>query len=881
MAAFAPLASIVTFVLALAAQDAKPGAKPAAKPEPKPQEKSDAGADVLSYAAFKLETEKRDLPAALQAWTKALDAAATANDPALARKAQLGRARCLVAMGKRDEAKVALDALLAADPKDADAKTLRAALDKGGHTADELAAEAGEMLDVYMKAIVQNNVDSSIQLVREDVIRMGDAAVPELALRLRDLNSRIVAYAADMLDHIDSERSIAALADGLRDRAVAYPALLVNVPKNRIRSKLLPIARAAFERNEKDLHALGAQWLIDMRNELAPGEAAEVMRRMLGDPDATVRNAALVACKSREVVLELVPTIDALVATDEESRQLMALTFFRNNQGWVPADVAERWTAELGRSRFPLIRRSNWSRLLYAVRDTDFRVMERCMLALLGDNDPSVFAEGAGLLAGDGNNAFKETGWDRHEAIVAIGRHAIEAPGLGAKDRDVVLNKLPSLALEDDEIFDLFGRLADRPAEMSDVRRASVREGYARWMMGRHVPTPEARDAYAAAIFRRIQDTAGMKIWLRVAPTTGDGHWGDRAFPELAAAAVASADHDVRMLAYATISKNLLPAGRMPHLGDDLAGADGATQLTVLRAIGWGREPSVLPALRKVLENSSGELHKAALDALVRAGGNDAAPDFLAEFRRSPRDFDVSLFRTIEAGLGSEAFARAIVDVVAADPSLSNYPFVNWIQTETNNRLLSAATVEAVVRDLPKERLTRDVVSSAALLLPPEVVRPIVLDLLKSSNRDDVICALGLVARLRIDAAWTPVASLLDARDGEITKRAIDALTKLREYRDLKRTVLTDDGDARREAFEKARALAKSGTAEQRAGSALALAATADVAAIPLLLDLLGDADASVRSAAKLALEKLAERAVASVPAEAPKKDDDKKKSGQ
>jgi HEAT repeat protein len=394
--------------------------------------------------------------------------------------------------------------------------------------------------------------------------------------------------------------------------------------------------------------------------------------------------------------------------------------------------------------------------------------------------------------------------------------------------------------------------------------------------------TAEARDVFAAATFRRIRDAEGMKLWLTSAPSAGSDAASSRFFPELGAAAAASADREIRMLAYTRITKNGgAAASGLPHLGEDLAGADVATQLMVLRAIGRGHEPSVLPALRKVLENSSGELHKAALEALVRAGGNDAAPDFLAEFRRSPRDFDVSLFRTIEAGLGSEAFARAIVDVVTADPSLANYPLVNWIQTETNNRLLSAATVEAVVRDLPKERLTRDVVSSAALLLPPEVVRPIVLDLLKSPNRDDVICALGLVARLRIDAAWTPVASLLDARDGEITKRAIDALTKLREYRDLKRAVLADDGDARREAFEKARALAKSGTAEQRAGSALALAATADVAAIPLLLDLLGDADASVRSAAKLALEKLAERAVAAVPAEASKKDDDKKKSGQ
>jgi HEAT repeat protein len=718
--------------------------------------------------------------------------------------------------------------------------------------------------------------------VREDVIRMGDAAVPELALRLRDLNSRIVAYAADMLDHIDSERSIAALADGLRDPAVAYPALLVNVPKNRIRSKLLPIARAAFERNEKDLHALGAQWLIDMRNELAPGEAAEVMRRMLGDPDATVRNAALVACKSREVVLELVPTIDALVATDEESRQLMALTFFRNNQGWVPADVAERWTAELGRSRFPLIRRSNWSRLLYAVRDTDFRVMERCMLALLGDDDPSVFAEGAGLLAGDGNNAFKETGWDRHEAIVAIGRHAIEAPGLGAKDRDVVLNKLPSLALEDDEIFDLFGRLADRPAEMSDVRRASVREGYARWMMGRHVSTPEARDAYAAAIFRRIQDTGGMKIWLRVAPTTGDGHWGDRAFPELAAAAVASADHDVRMVAYSSLAKNSrLTASRLPHIDEDLAGTDVATQLTVLRAIGWGRAPSALPAVRKVLENSAGELHRAALEALANVGGDAAAPDFLAEFRRSPKDFDTSQFHTIESGLGSEVLAREIVAAAAADPDVVVWHLSRWLQSGPNLRTLTAATIDAVMRGLPAEQRTITVVSVAAMQVSPDVIRPIVLDFLKSSRRDDVLGALRLVASLRIDAAWTPVVALLDTGDGEVKQQAIDALTKLREYRDLKRTVLADDGDARREAFEKARALAKSGTAEQRAGSALALAATADVAAIPLLLDLLGDADASVRSAAKLALEKLAERAVAAVPAEASKKDDDKKKSGQ
>jgi HEAT repeat protein len=884
MAVFAPLASIVTFALAFAAQDAKPGAKPAAKQEPKqkekPQEKSDAGADALSYAAFKLETEKRDLPAALQAWTKALDAAATANDPALAKKAQLGRARCLVAMRKREDAKAALDALLAADPKDAEAKALLVELDKGGHTADELAAEAGEMLDVYMSAIVQGNVDSSIQQVRQDVIRMGDAAVPELARRLRDLHSRVVSEAVTILLLIDTERSIATLAEGIRDPAVAYPALLAVSGPNRSRREMLPIARAAFDRSERKLHALGAEWLIELRGTLPPHDAAETTRRMLEDPDPAIRIGATGPCNECATVVELVPAVDQLVEADDEALQAVATYFIGNNGVCVPAD-AERWTAALGRSRFPSIRSRAWANQLHALRDSDYRVMERCMLALLGDDDPSVFTVGADLLASEGTNSFRETGRDRHEAIVAIGRRAIEAPGLSAKDREVVLSNLPCDALDDDELFDLFTRLAGGPAEMSDVRRAAVRENYARRMMWRHVSTPEARDAFAAAIFRRIQDAAGMKVWLQVAPTVGNDASSPRFLPELGAAAAASADREVRLLVYAFAARNTLNAGRMPHLGEDLAEAETATQLTVLRAIGWGREPSALPALRKVLENSSGELHKAALEALTHVGGNDAAPDFLAEFRRSPRNFDVSLFRTIEAGLGSEALARAIVDVVAADPGLVSWPLADWVNSDASNRRLSAATVEAVCRILPKERLTREVVSSAALLLPPEVVRPIVMDLLKSPNRDDVIGALRLVGRLRIDVAWTQVAALLDASDGEITQQAIDALTKLREYRDLKRTVLADDGDARRAAFEKARALAKSGTAEQRAGSALALAATADVAAIPLLLDLLGDADASVRSAAKLALEKLAERAPATAPAEAPKKDEDKKKSGQ
>jgi HEAT repeat protein len=548
----------------------------------------------------------------------------------------------------------------------------------------------------------------------------------------------------------------------------------------------------------------------------------------------------------------------------------------------VPADVAERWTATLGRSRFPLIRSSTWSRALYAVRDIDYRAMERCMLALFGDDDPSVFSVGADLLDGYGAGSFNETGRDRHEAILAVGRRAIEMPGLSAKVRDIVLSKIPSYALDDDELFDLFTRLADRPTEMSDVRRAALREKYARVMMERHMTSPEARDVFAAAIFRRIRDVVGMKLWLQVAPTIGNDALTSRFFPELGGAAAASADREVRMLAYARIAKNQgASASRLPHLGEDLAGADAATQLTVLRAIGWGREPSALPALRNVLENSSGELHKAALEALINVGGNEAAPDLLAEFRRSPRNFDASQFSTIEAGLGSEVLAHEIVGAVAADPNLAGWSLTHWVSSDSNNRHLSAATVEAVVRNLPKEKLTRDVVASAAMVLSPEVVRPIVMDLLKSTNRDDVLAALRLVWQLRIDAAWTPVAALLDEGDGEIKQRAIDALTRLREYRDLRRTVLADDGDARREAFEKARALAKSGTAEQRAGSALALAATADVAAIPLLLDLLGDADANVRSAAKLALEKLAERAPAPAPAEAPKKDDEKKKSGQ
>jgi HEAT repeat protein len=511
--------------------------------------------------------------------------------------------------------------------------------------------------------------------------------------------------------------------------------------------------------------------------------------------------------------------------------------------------------------------------------------LAECLLALLGDEDPAVFSAGAEYLKNTGyavDCLKSRVERDQHGAVFAATRRAIELADVSSKQRDLVLSSVRVASLADEELLDLFLRLAERPADLSASRRAVYRARFAKELVERHADSRAARDSFAAPLLARIPDAAGRRAWLEITRNAGDGHWREEPSTELLAAAAADDDRSVRTFAYSWLAKDHpLSVDRLPHVAEDLAIEDATTRLDVVRSIGDGRSAALLVALRRVLDGARGDLRSATLGKMISVGRGDAAPDLVTELRSAPWQFTTWWFRILEEGLGSEVVARELVDLVKSDPTLLP-KLAMWLRNDRQSRgELSSATVEAVIRGLPPDSLTPEVVSAVAMQLDPATVKPIVLQLLASKRREDVVAAIQLVSQLRIDAAWDTLAKLLETGDGEIKQRAIDALTTLREYRELRRAVLADEGDARRVAFEKARELMKSGKSDQRAGAALALAATADVAAIPLLLDLLGDEDATVRAAARLALEKLAERASAVMPADAPKKNDEKKKSGQ
>ncbi|HET6164822.1 MAG TPA: hypothetical protein VFG37_14225, partial [Planctomycetota bacterium] len=355
---------------------------------------------------------------------------------------------------------------------------------------------------------------------------MGDAAVPELARRLRDVHSRVVADCARMLAMIDTERSLAALADGVRDPEVAYPLIIANAPFDRRQPRNLPIARATFERPEKELHHAGALWMLELRGSLPPAEAAVITAKLIQEDDREVRETALSNCGDCDVARLLVPTLEPYVHSDDEARQQAAVRFFAGNRTCIPADVADEWTRALAGSRHPSVRLVYWLTQVPTGRDHDDLRLAECILALLGDEDPAVFSAGAENLKNTAYavDSLKKVERDQHGAVFAATRRAIELAAVSSKHRDLVLSSVRVASLEDEELLDLFLRLAQRPADLSASRRAVLRARFARELVERHADSRAARDSFAAPLLSRIPDAAGRRAWLEITRNAGDGH---------------------------------------------------------------------------------------------------------------------------------------------------------------------------------------------------------------------------------------------------------------------------------------------------------------------------------------------------------------------
>lgn len=825
--------------------------------------------EALAALSFRLENEKRDFDAALASWRQTEEAAGKEKRKDLVTKSQLGEARCLKALGRKDEAKAVWKAVIAADPKNAEATEALARLDAPAQDDAELNEIVRHRCEIAL-SLKDNQSPERVESARVDLIRMSDVAVPQLADLLRDNRVGVVDGAAWILAQMQTGRAFDALAAALRDPACRYPKVLVEKVCSVGTEAALPFFEAMVERPEQEFRYDGENRLLNELGALPVEAQVEKILRLLGHPDERMRTEAASHRFGEETVRRLVPAFESLLASNEEPSLRLAATFLNGNRESLPTAVAERWSAQLARCPIASIRawqlRSDWEVAdKLRTRSGDLRPRTAALLRFLSDGDPTLFVEGAVRIENFGRFQADDVPAGSRAGLLAALNLALELPEVPLTKRYTVLSQLPLEGLGDDEIFDLFVRLATKPQEADADWRTSVRERFAQSLLRRK--SENDRDAYGASLLLKIPDAVGRRVWFASTRSRNGG------LRQSAIQAVKSGDVELRRLGYVELAFGMR-AAEMPHAVEDLGSADPAVVLAAVKAIGWGEAPELVAPLRKLLaRESSGELHDAALRALANVGGKEVADELLAAMKATPKDGEFRYLRQLEQALGAERLAQELVAVARAHGTSNS--ICGWMRIDNGMRV-SGECASAFVRQLPPELVGSNVLDLLADQLEPDVLASLVIQRLRDGKGGEVASAARLAGHYHIEAAWSALVRLLDTGVGQTREEAIAALKQLRDYRELRRSFTADDdSDARRDALEKAKAMAKSANAEQRMGATIALAAIGDVAAIPTLLEMLADSDRDVRVAAKKALEKLADRAVVQ-PAEAPKSGDEK-----
>lgn len=821
------------------------------EPESKPQD-----AVTLTAKAFRAEHETRDFQAALELWRSAMKANDEAPDSvrvaALRIETRCGIARCLVNLGRPKEAIAPLNEVLRLDANCAEAIALL-------HWANAKAAEPAtdDALEKQARDLVHAAVAKSDGPSMNSLVRMGDVAVPFLSEVLRDVNVDYVGRAARMLASIQTEAAAAALGAALHDPAFRYPSEVKELCSNWNEPTVLPLAEALLDRPEPELRDLGASTLVTHANGLPVERALQIVDRVqragLPDTDRWLWDVPWRA----EIARALAARLESQVTGADASQRSNTQRFLAANQGTLPADLVTRWTAAFAADRDPAIRvaaiAAEYGRLPVDAAPRRGQLLLRA----LADGAPELYLWAVERIKAANNFQFGEA---LHEELRAAVLAALSIPTLSLERRAVPFERLPMGSLTDDARVDLFVRLAAAPADADLTWRRAVR---ARCLVGfPSTETSPAVDLLRAHWFDRISDPDGRRQWLDhwLTPTNQSSPLDRRALAHLAAA---DPDRGVRALAYAWLASQHTAVEKLPHLADDLRDPDPSFVLSALNAVGWGEAPQLVPVLRDLMKRGDSVVHETAFRVLATLAGPAAAPDLRERLHTTVKGEEYPFLRELLAAIGPEEFAKELVATVRRFGRADEVRW--WIQRQLDPvmRADSLPFATAFLEGCPPELVTTDLVKTLAKSLPADRLDAAVIDQLRRASGLARIELIKLISQWHVVAARSELLKLLDGSEAAVRDEAISALESLREYQSTRDRLLADDSDAIRAALDKAKSMLTSKLPEQRIGAALALAATRDAAALPILLDLLADSDASVRAAATRALERLAESGLA------------------
>lgn len=754
-------------------------------------------AEQAFYRGFYFETAMRDLEKATARYSEAIELASKQKKQKILVKALIQNGLCLQKLGRADEARASFEKAVTLDPEN---RVAREALAKRRADQDELG--------LRITALVAGLGGQDRQRAYNDLRLLGATAVPYLARALASRDIGIVSQAAQLLART-GKPGAEALARGLGDPKVLFHERLVQIEEGTEAG--LIVAAAALAHDDADIRLKAA-----VRLSVSGWERPELEQKF-------------------------VEVIRALVAL-EDPAPMRAL--IRNGHrlpvaAWsvmAPRLTEELRSGDIERQRLGLRAVNFTLRRVDMPREFWVAGMEAAAAILASSPDVKSRQEAGKIIQ------QLDATWTKKTAEYAIAAARAE---FANPVRDVrVYPRLESFASSKSAVaVDLTTRLdlMDEACSASSKLTEDARSKFTRWIAReawRDVPADE-RAALLRRGLRELSEPVALREWVSAGWSTDEWSvWAQ------------AADHParvVRAIAYEWIRNHgeRVPDGAPApkYLSRDLAHEPG------IRKYAWEackhfNDPSYADGLRAYISGLNDNRERARpLQHLAKIIGKAAAPDLERHLLTST---DQEVIWALADVMGTDAAPRLIA--VAKEYGMLQ-PVMGPLRAEKYEPL-----VKLILQTAPQELIDSHALGMAARVLDDAAFKKQIVRSMDSRNGRTRASACRWAGIKRLDSSWSKLLQLLEDDDSNVRKNAKAAIDEIRWFQDVKAGLTSDDRSA---AIAKARELAKSGVAAQRRGAAFALAALKDQAAIPTLLELLEDSDATVQEAAVSALQAL------------------------
>ncbi len=802
-------------------------------------------ANEAFYRAYYLESGLRDFESAIAAY--AAIAADPKSEKAVVVAAEIGRARCLQALGKIDDARKQLEAALLLDPNNAEAKRL-------------IDAKANDGIDpelrVRLSALVAKLGGAEREQAASDLKKVGDLKLPFLDAGLRSRDVAVVEGCANVLAEGDEE-AFAILARALQDPRVLFQASLASIffklPHS---AAAFSVCEAALESQEVKVRVAAVQWTLSPSTKKMGIDAARLTKflsRAVDDSSMEVSRALrdFGRIDDPEVIAPIAPRLAAMLEKVDPESKRQAIQSVRVGSSaaldsflWKMLEDPDDRVREFAVNQARLAAKNKQLSVAAAIETLVPRLSDSSVavssVAIGGLNELHADLDATGLAMAldlfdrrtrvenyvDGNLLYLITHAKSvsDSDLVRVWNRILEQ-----RDRlgdDVTLQSLYSFAsnLGEGDANDENRRTQFLLARFAEAKAEFV-EGLVLKLFSKNYQSDPLTSAKTVAALLHSQHPTIRRAAYRRPPESASGQvlWEPFSDPIV-----------------------------IEHTNEDLLAVDPLISGSALYFADWQAGPQFAPSVTKWIADKR-SLNAAQLGFVARCIGRDALPILREELQGKIDIWSIACFHLLR--LTGEESIPAILASLGSDPERLTALLDRFSGLLRSDKLIALPAVEKFISTSPIE------VWSSAMLVHPalltEVFPPLVTRALDSADAQVRSQGCSLAANWRLEGVEPRLVVLLDDPNAGVAagaERALDAIRAKREARTAAKLATSFD---RSKTIDEARALLSSDDPVKRRGGALALGALGDVAALPALLKLLDDKDPQVREAALTAMSKL------------------------